>query len=201
MKFRLFVPFAFLVLLSVGLLMWFGIRLASDKERRVQEELRDLYRSRLAELETRIQDALSGIVVSVRRGTEWEGEVTEQWARGAVRTSRFVRQLYVLDSNRRFLFPRPGTQLSDREQDGLLRTRTVWTSGVEFGQGEESSSGVSPRSGWYTWFWDTGLQFLYWQIRGDGSVICAELDRAAVMAELIASLPLTNSDSGTPASE
>ncbi len=201
MKFRLIVPFGFLVLLSVGLLMWFGVRLAHDEQRRVQEELRDLYRGRLIDVESRLQDALSGIIVDVKRVTEQSGEDRGAWARAVVRRSRFVRQLFVQDSERRLIFPQLGSELSDRERDALLRTRSVWSSGIEFGRAEESQSVGLERSGWYTWFWDTGLQFLYWQIRPDGTVICAELDRVAVMAELIARLPETDLLSGETGGE
>jgi signal transduction histidine kinase len=189
MKFRLIAPFGFIVLLTVGLLLWFGVRLANDEGRRVQEGLRAAHLNRLEDVEVRIQEGLSRIAIEVKREIDSYQAPVVDWARSVSRKNRFVRQVFLLDSDRRFVFPNPKLELTVREQDALLRTRSAWSSGVALDTTSESKTRGSRKEGWHTWFWDTGLQFLYWQKREDGNLLCMELDRIAVFAELIAALP------------
>ena len=191
MKFRLFAPFALLVSLSVCLLLWFGVRLANDEQRRVQEDLRSLQLSRLVEVEKRLQERMAGIGLSLKRALESFDQPVADWSRRIARKNRFVRQIFVLDSEQRFIFPSSTSELTVREQDALLRTRAIWNSGLEFGRTDETTGIGGDSEGWHTWFWDTGLQFLFWQIRENQDILCVELDRVAVFAELIAALPST----------
>ena len=51
-------------------------------------------------------------------------------------------------------------------------------------------------SGWFVWYWDRGLNLIYWQRRPSGHIVGCALERARWMADLIARLPETvNSDS------
>ena len=196
MKFRLLAPFALLVSLSICLLLWFGVRLANDEQRRVQEDLRSLQLSRLTEVEKRLQEGMARIGIRVKRDLESFATPVDEWARQMARKNRFIRQVFVLDTDQRFIFPSPTAELMEREQDALLRTRSIWNSGIEFGRSDESSRLGAETEGWHTWFWDTGLQFLFWQIQENQDVLCVELDRVAVFAELIAALPATDSLDG-----
>lgn len=46
-------------------------------------------------------------------------------------------------------------------------------------------------SGWFTWYWDRGLNLIYWQRRPSGHIVGCALERARWMADLIAKLPET----------
>ncbi|GAB5439931.1 MAG: hypothetical protein Fues2KO_02800 [Fuerstiella sp.] len=46
-------------------------------------------------------------------------------------------------------------------------------------------------SGWFTWYWDRGLNLIYWQRRPSGHIVGCALERARWMADLIAELPET----------
>ena len=46
-------------------------------------------------------------------------------------------------------------------------------------------------SGWFVWYWDRGLNLIYWQRRPSGHVVGCALERARWMADLIAQLPDT----------
>lgn len=51
-------------------------------------------------------------------------------------------------------------------------------------------------SGWFVWYWDRGLNLIYWQRRPSGHIVGCALERARWMADLIARLPDTvNSES------
>ena len=46
-------------------------------------------------------------------------------------------------------------------------------------------------SGWFVWYWDRGLNLIYWQRRPSGHIVGCALERARWMADLIAQLPET----------
>lgn len=49
-----------------------------------------------------------------------------------------------------------------------------------------------PSSGWFVWYWDRGLNLIYWQRRPSGHIVGAALERARWIADLIAWLPETD---------
>lgn len=51
-------------------------------------------------------------------------------------------------------------------------------------------------SGWFIWYWDRGLNLIYWQRRPSGHIVGCALERARWMADLIGRLPETV-DSGS----
>jgi len=50
---------------------------------------------------------------------------------------------------------------------------------------------VTPESdtGWFVWYWDQGLNLVYWNRRPNGRIVGAALDRSRWMADLIGQLP------------
>ena len=46
-------------------------------------------------------------------------------------------------------------------------------------------------SGWFVWYWDRGLNLIYWQRRSSGHIVGCALERARWMADLVAHLPET----------
>ncbi|APZ95032.1 sensor histidine kinase [Fuerstiella marisgermanici] len=46
-------------------------------------------------------------------------------------------------------------------------------------------------SGWFVWYWDRGLNLIYWQRRPSGHIVGCALERARWMADLVAQLPET----------
>lgn len=46
-------------------------------------------------------------------------------------------------------------------------------------------------SGWFVWYWDRGLNLIYWQRRSSGRIVGCALERARWMADLVAHLPET----------
>lgn len=46
-------------------------------------------------------------------------------------------------------------------------------------------------SGWFVWYWDRGLNLIYWQRRPSGHIVGCALERARWMSDLITQLPET----------
>ena len=49
-------------------------------------------------------------------------------------------------------------------------------------------------SGWFVWYWDRGVNLIYWQRRPSGEIVGGALERARWMADLIGQLPDTLPD-------
>ena len=52
-------------------------------------------------------------------------------------------------------------------------------------------------AGWFVWYWDRGLNLIYWNRRQSGQIVGAALDRARWMAELIGQLPDSSATRGS----
>jgi len=53
----------------------------------------------------------------------------------------------------------------------------------------QQKSGFLPSSGWFVWYWDRGLNLIYWQRRPSGHIVGAALERSRWIADLISWLP------------
>jgi len=89
--------------------------------------------------------------------------------------------------------------MSDAEREFVRRTRVLWldadtiTQPREGGAVPASGAGVSAgEDGWYSWFWDSGVQLLYWRRLADGHVAGAEIGRVQLLADVVAALPATD---------
>lgn len=59
-----------------------------------------------------------------------------------------------------------------------------------------------PSNGWFVWYWDRGLNLIYWQRRPSGHIVGAALERARWISDLISWLPETDrSDSKNGSSD
>ncbi|MCH2201058.1 MAG: HAMP domain-containing histidine kinase [Fuerstiella sp.] len=52
-------------------------------------------------------------------------------------------------------------------------------------------------TGWFVWYWDSGLNLIYWNRRSSGQIVGAALDRSRWMADLIGRLPDSSAQQAT----
>lgn len=192
---RLFSKFTIILLLLVAVPLaivgWLGARIVRDEQMVLQHQVRELTTGQLRAIATAIQASLKTYeqrVLEEMRPLTTDVEVLRQ--RG--RESALVTQMYVLGAEGNLVFPPMATpaSLTTQEREALQRTASVWDGGSLFTQEGEDGSRAS--SGWHTWYWGNGLQWMYW-LRDGNQVYVAELNRSRLIAELIAALP----DAGT----
>ena len=177
-----------LVLLPLALIGFVAFRLD-------QATAHDQARSRLragTELADRVESDVASFVDGRTRRLESLLRVLPsdpEAIRHQVDTEPDIGQVFVLDDagNRIHPPPRGATQ---RETDFLVRSAPLWSSGERFYEqsGDEESDAPLP-SGWATWFFGNGAQFLYWLRLSDGRIVGAEVTRADLVSDLIAQLP------------
>lgn len=211
MKPRLVAIFLLIVLLPLGLLAWLGSELARDEQQRVEMKFRELL---TAQLSDRNQTFINGIATREREFLELcdvPDDFTPDDLRRLVRTERFVRQIFVLRPDGGILFPLLDANATERERGFFERTKSIWESGTRFGVAAQTvgnygnifsnppnqalrpkgSPAGSQSHGWHPWFWGNGVQFLFWRQFPSGRVVGLELDRMALISDLVSQLPAT----------
>jgi len=181
---RLLAIYLLIVLAPLGLLTWFGFRLARDEREMVQHKYRELLTRRLQDISTPVTRYLGDRERDLLRLTNIPQPDAES-LRELARTTPHVRQFFVLDTAGKVTFPPPLGDLSEAERDFLQRSAQIWRDRQNFLRGGESSQPW----GWYTWYWGDGLHVVFWQRLPAGHVVGAEIERARLLADVIALLP------------
>lgn len=209
MKPRLIAIYLLIVLLPLGLLAWLGSELAREEQQRVAMKFRDLL---TAQLSDRNQTFINGVAEREREFQslcERAAVLPPDDLRRLVRTERFVRQMFILKADGAFIFPLLDKDATERERGFFERTKSIWESGIRLGAIEEPSTNfannpqgqsygskrlgqrLEQKLGWHPWFWGNGVQFLFWRQVADGRVVGLEVDRMALVADLVGQLPVT----------
>jgi signal transduction histidine kinase len=186
MKPRHLIALAGLVTLPLGAALVLGVASLgeSEGERRLAqsarlgaelEGLRGQYRELRQSWERRIQ-ALAAAC-----------DGSEAALRSLSREDPLVRQAFRLDASGRLAYPR-ASGASQAEQEFLDRAATFM--GDAWYPPRPERGDWPATGGWYRWFWQDGLQLLYWLPR-DGGFLCFDLNRSALLGELSGSLDPT----------
>ena len=189
---------ALIALVTVPLIAMVGLgtKVVRDERALRTDRMDDLFEARLDDL-----DGLAMRVLEDRRQELRQalGEVSGDTSaiRHLPRSLPFVEQTFVRDAEGAYIYPNPRDPITDAERDFLQRTRALWQERDTLGDASETGGaevyeGVAGDDGWYAWFWDSGLQLLYWRRAPDGRVVGAELGRVQLLAELIGVLPTTD---------
>ncbi len=187
MKPTLSLLFVLLLTVTLGALVWLGVRLAAD-----DEEMREV---RVAELmEARLRVIAAVVAGAMKQHERHMEEITgvadpsPERLREMADGERLVRQFFVLDVKGTLTFPRNDEDASEEERAFLKRTERIWKSGERFVRPSDSP-GEGPRYGWRVWYWEEGMSLIFWQLRADGQVVGAELSRIALLSDIVGALP------------
>lgn len=196
MRIRLALSLLAIVVLPLGLLGWLGARAARDDRARVEWSLRELAESRLDAADTRIQAVLGSLAEGLGRITQ-VATVDPEHLRNLVRTTPAIDHIFVLAPDGALVFPPLRGDLSPAETSFLIRTRGFFEHGLPAepdGADDTLASQLLPtepraeRSGWYPWYWDSGLHLLYWRRDPSGPVVGVEINRMRLLADIITTL-------------
>jgi signal transduction histidine kinase len=184
----LFVPLLLLVVLPTAALAVVGWRVVSSESRLLRAEVDQVLTLRLRDLRGRIEELLRqreatlGALVAMPAV-----DVATLRQRGE--GSPLLDQVFALDAAGELVYPRVEGPLSERERAFLRRTEQLWTARDSFVKPVEGSA-AARASGWYTWYWENGLGLLYWKKLPGGEIAGAELNRARLLADVLALLPV-----------
>ena len=187
MKPKLVIVLLLIVLVPLGLMAWLGLRVAGSERAAVEESFRQLHRDKLADLETVIQNVAGE---RERRLLALSESLTLEPGplRAAVRDNPEISQIFVLSKEEKLIHPDIQKNLNRGEEEFLTRASQVWKDPGIFRRTAGENAGAS-RHGWHSWYWDTGVNFIFWRRDPSGLVIGFELDRYRLIADIIAELP------------
>jgi signal transduction histidine kinase len=198
MKKRLILILGLIVVLPLVVLIGFGIVMARQEKERARTRYEQVLVGRLSDINNGIGRLVESRQRELLRALELSS-FDPDTIRARVRANRLLRQLFVIDSGGLLVHPNEGGILTGEERAFLKRTASLWESGESFWVPEEVaiSSGKArqrrvarPRSsGWHTWFWGEGLRLIFWVRQPSGHIVGAEVERAAMMADIIGQLP------------
>lgn len=218
MKSRSIVFLVVIVLVPLVVLVWMSVLIAESEKTKSQSQIRELMRGRLQDVDRVIRRHFGSIERSMQQLTEIDGLDADQM-RQIVRAEPKVLQLFVLSSEGALLYPDPTQPMNSNEQSFLLSTSKMFTGqdllgailleedrserGATLSQDTEAkrsaNSGSTKRQrsyqvsqGWFVWYWDRGLNLIYWQRRPSGQIVGLALERGRWIADLIAELPDTD---------
>ena len=214
MKKRLILILGVMVLLPMAVLIGFGVVVARQEKERAQTRYEQILSGRLADINSGIAKLVQARERELLQALALTSHSPEA-IRAQVRTQRLLRQLFVIGPSGDLIHPKEGGILTEEERAFLERTASLWKDGESFWKPAETNS-KSPSKGkrgrrsnnvrltqsygWHTWFWGEGLRLIFWVRQEDGHIIGAEVERAAMMADIVGQLPVADS-SRTPLPE
>lgn len=208
---RLLVLLLLIVALPLGLLSWFGMRLARDEREASARRVENLMEQQAEAQIIRIPEYLRKLraeIGEMLRKTPIQADAM----RTVARENTMLTQLVALDPMGEVIFPQPAQATSD-ELDFLRRSERIWSDKELIrptGEGQVSvqttnlpqvwQKGQASKSslvqkvaevadGWHAWHWENGLHVLYWTRDPDGTFAGAELDSMRLLSEIIELLP------------
>ena len=199
-----------------ALLVWAAVRIAADEQIVVQQQFSGLMEQRLQDVRQNVHRYFQRVEAELQKITSLDDpEITN--LRHLGRTEPLVMQMFVLTAEGRLRYPDPAQTLNSDEKSFLLRTSKIFTDlhltaptvdavtsntlavprHSEFRQkivtadtaSTNEGSRMNAESGWFVWYWDRGLNLIYWQLRPSGRIIGTALDRSRWIADLIGQLP------------
>jgi signal transduction histidine kinase len=164
---------------------------ARDEARAGLEAVRDAVAGDLAAVEQELARRLAGT------STDTDS------LRALERATPLARAAFLLDPHGSLLHPLPGTATAP-ERAFLQRAAAILAGKAVLPttHHDETSAGVTAKHGdslvalaadrphgWVTWYWDDGVQVLFWARAAGGGVVGVEVERVALLARLVGRMP------------
>ena len=209
MNVKLLILLVLMVAAPLAVLTWLGVRLQAA-ERVTMDDFTDQLHTE--ELRGYAQ-TISTVVQQTKRDIELKLEnasLDPYSLRGLLKDSPYVAQYFQLD-DAVLRYPSYHDEVTDAEEEFLLRTRDIWRNGELMTQSppeELLSSSVQAVSkpsisnvalnerpfGWYVWHWGSDIHLLLWTRRTEDIVVGAEINRSRLISEIIAALPASDAE-------
>jgi signal transduction histidine kinase len=186
---KLVIALLLIVLVPLGLMAWLGLRVARSERAAVEDSFRKLHMQKLKDVEATILKVV-GLREREMLALADSLALDPGALRAAARNNPAVSQIFVLSEKGRLVHPNIETRLNRDEEEFLTRAQQVWKDQAVFHRpaGETTQPSLS-RQGWYSWYWGSGVNFIFWRRDASGRIVGFELDRYRLIADIIAKLP------------
>lgn len=187
---RLIAVLLLMVVAPLVLMAWLAMRVARTEQLQLQQTHRRLLADQLGGFERRIVELLQERQRQLTDQIDPSNTNAEQ-IRALVETLPILRQVLVLRPSGARVHPPDLALCSEDERSFVQRARQLLDEHATLGLSERSSGSMASRSGsgWYGWFWDSGLNLAIWQRAATGHFVAFELDRHRLLADIVGVLP------------
>ncbi len=218
MKLRLSIALILIVVVPLALLGWLGIRVAQNEREVIGHRFRALLVDRLIDIDGDIAAVLGGWERQLLAETQLTGLETRELRLRAMK-SPIVRQYFVLDTKGNLTYPLSTAPLNETEKRFVVRTQDIWMNKeipsqavqeevvqqvqstkvpIKGGKGgtpqvvtKQAARPTAQRKGWHVWYWDNGLNLIFWWRESSGNIVGAEVSDVRLMADIVGALPET----------
>jgi len=189
LKKSLIISLLLIVALPLVLLSWIAWRSVGDEQARFVDKLESVQQERLLD---RIKTADLWRANTEAEFTVWLEKLAASpkstW-RDQQKQNRFATQLFEIDANKQWIYPDPASSSLSASESQFLTSFGVYLPHPH----AEDNPAQTADSGWISWFDGPGPQWAFWMRTPDDKIIGMQLDRVALMADLLAQLPDTQS--------
>jgi signal transduction histidine kinase len=195
---KIVIAFVLLVLAPAAALCWFAVESTGQQRQRFQHEYTERLQRRLDELVSLMDRRVEKHEQDLQQRLSFDRTSADE-LRDLVRTEPLISAVFLLDANGALAFPPSAGPRSKSEDAFLDRTKSIWQEKSPLALvHDESEHNARPSSGWRAWYWNRGIHLLFHRRSMDGRVLGAEVDSAALLADLVAELPTSDASGSIP---
>ncbi len=204
--------------MPIAILAWLGIRVASNERAIVKHKINELLLSKLVDYKNNISQLLEERERDFFKLTSSDN-YNPDYLRNIIRKESTITQIFVADERGRLVYPSK-LIANVNEKNFLVKTEKIWkdknflmpkqaktqliansnlNSSMQqverkwsFRRNERQLENVEEhKSGWFVWYWENGINLLFWRKLDNGNVVGVEMDKTMFIADVIAKLPDT----------
>ena len=179
-----------MALLPLAVMLWMARRVATDERQRLRQFSHQVLRQKLQQLAKVPVELLDKYKQRLASGLSPHVTSSDQLRQYVDHEPR-LRQLLLFAADGRRIHPPRAGPTSEQERMALRRLAGFIADRSSLGRVSEQSA--RQPNGWYDWFWDRGLNLVFWQRQSTGRLVAFEIARHRLIMDIIAALPAESS--------
>ena len=184
-----------MVIIPIGLLSWMGFASIQSEKDRAKQQVQYFGKQKLELVQENITLFFKEMESDINKFLDLVGTDIDD-IRILQREQKLIKQVFLVEKDG-LIYPSSEIPLSKREDDFLTRIKETDISFYFLLKPEvETLDEKQKIKGWHTWFMGDGINFIYWKQTktSDQEIVIegVELNRSALLSEIINSLPTTN---------
>lgn len=188
MRKRLITVFLLIVIVPLGVVTWLGMRSISGEREREYQRYSNVLENSLKDVDGRIADLFQAKQIEFLRLEDVVSSGIDE-IRRFLRKSPDIRQIFVFDAGGAMIVPPEEGSRSSKEREFFDRIANIGLTRDMLVRPSDTDRSTPASSGWYTWFWGEGINFIFWYLDSLHRTIGVEIERAALLAEIFSILP------------
>lgn len=193
-------------MLPVVTISWLGVYWVTNQKQALTAQLTQLIDQQLTTVISDVNTAITNTENQLL--TALQVPDYDPWIlRREIHQQAHIDQLLILNQNKKIVFPPRNMPLSQAEslflkrishfieemrfpteaEEGATKSKLYQSTGAKtdlFAEGASLS-----RHGWRVWYWESGINLLFWKKSNDHHLIVAEIPRIRLLADVVAALP------------